>query len=55
MELYCPPPESLRPNFFGNLVVGEGAAPSRHAHLAFTRAYKAQPHGWCYHRLAESY
>jgi hypothetical protein len=31
-----------------NWWVGEGAAPSRHANLAFTRAYKAPPHGWCY-------
>jgi len=30
------------------LVVGEGAAPSRHANLAFSRAYKAPLHGWCY-------
>jgi hypothetical protein len=29
-------------------VVGEGAAPSRHANLAFTGAYKAPLHGWCY-------
>jgi len=30
------------------VVVGEGAAPSRHANLAFTRVYKTPPHGWCY-------
>jgi hypothetical protein len=28
--------------------VGEGAAPSRHANLAFSRAYKTPLHGWCY-------
>jgi len=30
------------------VVVGEGAAPSRHADLAFTGAYKTPLHGWCY-------
>lgn len=30
------------------MVVGEGAAPSRHANLAFSRAYKTPLHGWCY-------
>jgi hypothetical protein len=30
------------------LVVGEGAAPSRHAYLAFTGVYKTPLHGWCY-------
>ena len=30
------------------LVVGEGAAPSRHANLAFSGVYKTPPHGWCY-------
>src|SRR6476660_7735119 len=30
------------------LVVGEGAAPSRHADLAFTGVYKTPLHGWCY-------
>jgi hypothetical protein len=30
------------------LVMGEGAAPSRHANLAFTGAYKTPLHGWCY-------
>jgi hypothetical protein len=29
-------------------VVGEGAAPSRHAYLAFTGVYKTPLHGWCY-------
>lgn len=29
------------------MVVGEGAAPSRHANLAFSRAYKTPLHGWC--------
>jgi hypothetical protein len=29
-------------------VVGEGAAPYRHADLAFTGVYKTPPHGWCY-------
>jgi len=28
--------------------VGEGAAPSRHADLAFTGVYKTPLHGWCY-------
>jgi len=37
------------------LVVGEGAAPSGHADLAFTGVYKTPLHGWCYHRLADSY
>jgi hypothetical protein len=30
------------------VVVGEGAAPSRHANLAFTGVYKTPLHGWCY-------
>jgi len=30
------------------LVVDEGAAPSRHANLAFSRVYKTPLHGWCY-------
>jgi hypothetical protein len=30
------------------MVVGEGAAPSRHVDLAFTGVYKTPPHGWCY-------
>jgi len=30
------------------LVVGEGAAPSRHANLAFPGVYKTPLHGWCY-------
>jgi hypothetical protein len=30
------------------MVVGEGAAPSRHANLAFPGAYKTPLHGWCY-------
>ena len=30
------------------LVVGEGAAPSRHANQAFSGAYKTPLHGWCY-------
>src|SRR5512140_2685977 len=30
------------------VVVGEGAAPSRHANLAFSRVYKTPLHGWCY-------
>ncbi len=29
-------------------MVGEGAAPSRHANLAFSGVYKTPPHGWCY-------
>jgi len=32
----------------GLLVVGEGAAPSRHANLAFPGVYKTPLHGWCY-------
>jgi hypothetical protein len=30
------------------LVVGEGAAPSRHANLTFSGTYKVPLHGWCY-------
>jgi hypothetical protein len=30
------------------LVVGEGAALSRHADLAFAGVYKTPLHGWCY-------
>ena len=29
-------------------MVGEGAAPSRHANQAFSGVYKTPPHGWCY-------
>ena len=29
-------------------MVGEGAAPSRHANLASSGVYKTPPHGWCY-------
>jgi hypothetical protein len=31
-----------------NVVVGEGAAPSRLANLAISEAYKTPLHGWCY-------
>ena len=41
-------PEMWILSTFGDLVVGEGAAPSRHADLAFTGAYKTPLHGWCY-------
>jgi hypothetical protein len=37
----------------GMLVVGEGAAPSRHADLAFTGVYKTPLHGWCYPPMRE--
>jgi len=30
------------------MVVGEGAAPSRLANLAISGAYKTPLHGWCY-------
>jgi len=33
------------------LVVGEGAAPSRHANQAFSGAYKAPLQGWCHPTL----
>src|ERR1041385_2627826 len=35
------------------MVVGEGAAPSRHANLAFSGAYKTLLHGWCYPPMCE--
>jgi phosphatidylserine decarboxylase len=40
--------EQFRIQSVKKLVVGEGAAPSRHANLAFSRVYKAPLHGWCY-------
>jgi len=35
------------------LAAGEGAAPSRHAKLAFSRAYKTPLDGWCHPTLCE--
>ena len=40
--------ERLFPESGQVLVVGEGAAPSRHAYLAFTEVYKTPLHGWCH-------
>ena len=44
-------PEHFQPPAFhidSEMVVGEGAAPSRLANLAISGVYKTPLHGWCY-------
>ena len=40
--------ETRRSQYGSEMVVGEGAAPSRLANLAISGAYKTPLHGWCY-------